>query len=969
MINNNKNIFEKYWHYIVSFFFSSVFYFPFFLPNAILKMGDYYDQNLPNLIYATKCLRHGFFPYWTQNLFGGFPFMSDPQTAVFYPLHILYGFISNDVANTFITDKYIFFHWMLFGIAATFFSRSFKLSKIASVASAIVMSFNGYVVLHAGHTNIVGMIMIGLFGMGFLVRAIDEFDYRKAVASGLFFACTVFIGHSPTTFTIALAVLAGAAAKLIQMWFRHKSICMIKSAIIICVVSGVISFLGSFVQIILTSELLKACTRARLKPEEALMYSLPLKALPGLFFPNFYHKIFWEIPSQDLWQPTYKCWSAIGAWEYMFYIGFIAFVLGLLGFISNIRKPMVHFLFWSSILIVIYSLGQKGFVWTIFFNFVPGFKQIRIPPRLLWIFCIIWGLLAGLGVDALQKEASALARKNIKMVIVFLIATWALGTSTMLIVYFAKGNWFEAMRAIFTQNPDTLQKMGIQAGDFLRCVSGQYFLVTATATILASGLIAALLGKHKIAFPLILIALFGELFVYGFHKNIGYGEIGYRNVLTKEYLGYLDKPKGRILAIDSHNWFSGKNSSLVENMNYANGYNPMIIKWVAPFLPRENSYHGMIFEEKLLDTWNVSNIIFERREKTVLLDNKSLNVPDLFWAEICSNKLTLKSELSFDVDPDIKIKNIYLISTAKCVLSNRDYDYIAALKCVDERSKEIVDYPIRVGVETAEWTYEHNLNSLDLHHKKPPIAFYKSLDESAYPQGLFYLGKFEIPQSAAINKVIVKAVSPFPITLCVSNLVIEHEGGFTVYAGIEGLGHKLEKTDPPNYYIVKRSTNRGYAWIVPEAKSVTYKKKYVPVYANFCEPDFDPYRTVLLNKEDYPKSRNKAVTIDHSMVSHATFRSVIPHRASVLTSSNFDGWLVLSMTYYPGWRAYIDGKETKIYQANGAHVALSLEKGKHEIELMYEPPKFKIGFIATFLTWVGSIIFLIFGRGRKKVCA
>lgn len=48
--------------------------------------------------------------------------------------------------------------------------------------------------------------------------------------------------------------------------------------------------------------------------------------------------------------------------------------------------------------------------------------------------------------------------------------------------------------------------------------------------------------------------------------------------------------------------------------------------------------------------------------------------------------------------------------------------------------------------------------------------------------------------------------------------------------------------------------------------------------------------------------------------------------------------LVLSLPYSKGFRAYVDGKETDLIQANTMYMGLMLEAGEHEIQLAYCTP-------------------------------
>jgi hypothetical protein len=78
------------------------------------------------------------------------------------------------------------------------------------------------------------------------------------------------------------------------------------------------------------------------------------------------------------------------------------------------------------------------------------------------------------------------------------------------------------------------------------------------------------------------------------------------------------------------------------------------------------------------------------------------------------------------------------------------------------------------------------------------------------------------------------------------------------------------------------------------------------------------------------------------------------------------GFLILSDTFYPGWRAYIDGNEAPIFRANGFLRAIPLAVGQHKVEFRYVPATFFIGLsiaLATLLGWLGVRFFI---RLRRK---
>ncbi len=62
------------------------------------------------------------------------------------------------------------------------------------------------------------------------------------------------------------------------------------------------------------------------------------------------------------------------------------------------------------------------------------------------------------------------------------------------------------------------------------------------------------------------------------------------------------------------------------------------------------------------------------------------------------------------------------------------------------------------------------------------------------------------------------------------------------------------------------------------------------------------------------------------------------------------GFLILSDTYYPGWKAYVDGKQVPIYPTDVALRSIFLEQGEHDVEFVYSPGSFKAGVLISGLS-------------------
>ena len=64
---------------------------------------------------------------------------------------------------------------------------------------------------------------------------------------------------------------------------------------------------------------------------------------------------------------------------------------------------------------------------------------------------------------------------------------------------------------------------------------------------------------------------------------------------------------------------------------------------------------------------------------------------------------------------------------------------------------------------------------------------------------------------------------------------------------------------------------------------------------------------------------------------------------SLQTEAPGAAMIVISQTFYPGWRAYVDGRPEKIWCANYAFQALQVPPGHHQVTLVYEDKAFLFG--------------------------
>jgi hypothetical protein len=101
---------------------------------------------------------------------------------------------------------------------------------------------------------------------------------------------------------------------------------------------------------------------------------------------------------------------------------------------------------------------------------------------------------------------------------------------------------------------------------------------------------------------------------------------------------------------------------------------------------------------------------------------------------------------------------------------------------------------------------------------------------------------------------------------------------------------------------------------------------------------------------------------DHARASLSPAR-VLSYGTDALTleaTATTAGVLVVNETWYPGWRAWVDGRETPVLRVNGLVRALALGAGRHRVALRFLPadgPPLRWLLLASWLTVLG----LLFG--------
>jgi uncharacterized membrane protein YfhO len=79
------------------------------------------------------------------------------------------------------------------------------------------------------------------------------------------------------------------------------------------------------------------------------------------------------------------------------------------------------------------------------------------------------------------------------------------------------------------------------------------------------------------------------------------------------------------------------------------------------------------------------------------------------------------------------------------------------------------------------------------------------------------------------------------------------------------------------------------------------------------------------------------------------------------------GTLILSEIYYPGWKAWIDGKRVEIEREFEILRGIKIGSGSHEVVIKFLPNTFLIGMVISLVGWLVFIFLEISHRFKLGV--
>jgi len=144
------------------------------------------------------------------------------------------------------------------------------------------------------------------------------------------------------------------------------------------------------------------------------------------------------------------------------------------------------------------------------------------------------------------------------------------------------------------------------------------------------------------------------------------------------------------------------------------------------------------------------------------------------------------------------------------------------------------------------------------------------------------------------------------------------------------------------------------------ATKLYYQNAKEAALGTLFSQNFDPLDSAVIEEKISPRNFLSSGNINAKLVSYSANEVVIN------TEGDGKGLLILSDNYYPGWKAYIDGKETGVYRANYTFRGVLIGSGIHTVLFRYHPSSFFLGTKISLLSlFFIPVLYLLYNRSAK----
>lgn len=354
----------------------------------------------PLLDFTYDSLKQGSVPLWNPYNFSGYPHFANWASAIFYPFHIAFFFLSKTNALIFMKITSL----ILAGFFTYLYLTSLKLSSKSSFFGSITFAFSSILVVWSAE---IWQSVHSFIWLPLVLFSIEKYFNDKKIIY-------LFLG----SFSLSLSVLAGYTHPTIYVFLFSLSYVFLKvfssfnlakniKQIFPFFIMFVLGLLLSAVHLIPSVEFFFNAPRQEIALTNInLNFLLKFPKIVTFFVPDFFGhfstgNLFYKGPGQY--------------YEQMIYLGVVTLVLTPLSFfLKKYKRYFLYFLAWAIIsLASVFDLPSSKII---YFLKIP-YLSTAIPIRIIFITVFSFSVLSAFGVEWWFNSS----RKDLKKIFISLL--------------------------------------------------------------------------------------------------------------------------------------------------------------------------------------------------------------------------------------------------------------------------------------------------------------------------------------------------------------------------------------------------------------------------------------------------------------------------------------------------------------------------------------------------------------------
>jgi hypothetical protein len=967
-----------------------IFFWKIALTNLILAGVDVFTYFTPFKAYAAEVLRAGRLPLWNPYLFMGVPFLANIQTAVLYPLNLPLIWLSTPKMVAYSIVVHIF----LGGLFSYLYARlSLGLSPFGALVTAIVFALSGFLgarVEHLTHLNVYVWLPLlfllfdlawprspSLVGRG--LGGGSSLFLPALVGLGLVIALQFTAGHLQASyinlFALGLYALLGnlRLSRSQKLAADHQIRCpdagsgdpagaswdLLRLArtfgrnLLVYILSVSLGVALAAVQLLPSYELSRLSIRSGGLPyREAVSFSLRPHLILYSLLPTF---------GEDLSQ----VFGGESFSEYVGYVGVLALFLALVGVLGQWRRRRTLFFVFLGALGLFLALGLANPAYLIFYKLVPGFSLFRAPARWLYLYTTAVAVLAGLGADFLSYSLREKAR-------IAGYKRWLMRRILMILCVPA------ALVVLLSPLLDFPQLPTLMVWVLLACVGFGFVLMG-----------PARWGGRLVFRLMVALLIVGELFSAsrGLAYNNPTAPEAFSSLRTAPAHLLTDRSLYRFISMSGivydpgdlkeiQQIFEGQlppkaiynyvvaakrkeilapNLPLLYKIASVDGYDGGLlplkryITLLRLFLPEEDILpDGRLREQlkqvpegHLLSLLNVKYVITDK-VFDVWIDGVYYDLE-----HIATLGRGTTSEVTVQDLPEFAATSLGLVSYLEGAEGLADGTPVVEVVVGDTEGRT-QRYLLRAGLDTAEGDYDAVAATRPIQHAKARIGHHWR----DHPGGNDYISLVDLGEATVLKEITLRYLTEAGRLHLRGLSLIDERTGTSESVVVSTAGH-FRLVHSGDVKIYQNLDVLPRAFVVHRARVIEDDEAAV---AAMQDESFRPNEEAIL--AEAPPGRGAWAMPPQATLNcdQVTIFSYEPERVIIEADLASEGYLILTDTYYPGWRAYVDGKESSIIRANLLFRAIRLSAGQHRVEFSYEPASLKVGAAISSATLLAIVV-------------